>query len=157
MTLRTHLKKHEKVASREEQDPLDTEGMYPDTNVGMNLALDRDLPEDTSQIIGSVADSIGDGTGSSLIVIHNSRNTIHDPLHGPTSADIRLDQNIVGSSSAAEGGGLSVEGLTPETIFHPQSENEESCPTHQFASDPSTVVTGMDGDCIEIFVQENLN
>ncbi|XP_066947897.1 zinc finger protein 585A-like [Macrobrachium rosenbergii] len=149
VTLRIHLKKHEK-----EHEAL-RESTGPEGNVEVSLTLGHDLPEDASQITNSVPETMADTSGSSLITSHNSGNSIRDNLNDPTSSDVRLAQNLVGSVTTSEG--ISVEGFPAGTIILAQSENEETGTTYQFTSDPSTVVTGMDGDCIAIFVQENLN
>ncbi|XP_068209606.1 zinc finger protein 585A-like [Palaemon carinicauda] len=150
VTLKIHLKKHE-----DEQEVL-RELTGPERN-DVSLALGQDLPEDTSQMTGSMPENMADTSGSSLIANHNASNPMGDNLSDHTSVDVRLAQNLVGSVTTSEG--ISVEGFPPGTIILTQAETEETSETYpyQFTSDSSTVVTGMDGDCIAIFVQENLN
>nr|XP_045608068.1 zinc finger protein 236-like [Procambarus clarkii]XP_045608077.1 zinc finger protein 236-like [Procambarus clarkii]XP_045608088.1 zinc finger protein 236-like [Procambarus clarkii] len=157
VTLKIHLKKHEKKGT-EDLDMITGDARFSDCDVGINLAVEGDIVNNEGTAVGNMSNGMGSGEGEGL---NTSRNPVDSlAVHG--DSDTRLDRSVMGHSSSAmmssatDPPELSGNRLPPGTIILAQGNLNGTHTSGQFSGGHTAVVTGMDGDCIAIFVQESL-
>ncbi|XP_053652704.2 zinc finger protein 27 [Cherax quadricarinatus] len=161
VTLKIHLKKHEKKAP-EESDIIGNSGNFSENNVGINLAMGGNMVSDSSTIVGlshSMCNEDGAqlsaGTNAASLGIHTDQNSLAvttnpDSLVGEGDSATAVDRSVVGDPASTLISPELTEGrLPPGTIILAQGDLNNTHDGGQF-------VTGMDGECIAIFVQETL-
>lgn len=140
-------------------DTLADDARYSNGNVGVSLAVGSDIVSDNTTTVGNTSHSICNGDGTAL----NTSTTVEEPLTVNGDPDMKLDNAVVANSrntmtnSAAGTPGMTENQLPPGTIIFAQSDLNSAHGGGQFSGGHTAVVTGMDGECIAIFVQESLD
>lgn len=163
VTLKIHLKKHEKKGP-EEMVTLANDTRYSSGNVGISLAVGSDMMSNNITTVANTSQSMCSGDEAAL----NTNKNVEEPLSINNDTDMRLASAVVNTAvvasssntlvnSAGGASALTENQLPPGTIIFAQGDLNGANGGGQFSGGHAAVVTGMDGDCIAIFVQESLD
>lgn len=181
VTLKIHLKKHEKLAP-EELKPAD-EGLRGKEEVSLNLGLGEELVGEQANLVAAMDESLCNPSSatslgvSSANAITTSASTISASIAASqgsaegeeensgalgvhTNSDLGLERALSTNAAAllantsASAPRLTMDGFPPGTVILAQGGLEDADGGGQFSGGHTAVVAGVNGDCIAIFVQD---
>lgn len=182
VTLKIHLKKHEKLAPEELKAAEDS--LRGKDGVSLNLGLGEELVGEQANLVAAMDESLCNPSSAASLgvstasAITTSASTISGGVANPQgnaegeeddnsgaldvhgNAELGLERALgtntaaILANTSASAPRLTMDGFPPGTVILAQGGLEDADGGGQFSGGHTAVVTGVNGDCIAIFVQD---